>query len=118
MEGRETKRGVRVRFGGMTSGDREQKQKTPEAWLDLRSLGTSRYAVGRVIPWRVARQQSPPPFHPAPGQYGKSADETRAMLPVRKAGKSVAKEGLFFVQTMGSTSGYLLSRFDTLLSAD
>src|SRR5215472_8781701 len=34
--------GMRVRFQGMNSGDREEK-KTPEAWLDLRSpvpLGT------------------------------------------------------------------------------
>jgi hypothetical protein len=35
-----------------------------------------RYTVGRVIPWRVARLQSPPPFHPAWRPYhGEEAQE-------------------------------------------
>src|SRR5437867_2700060 len=36
------------------------------------------------------------------------AKQEQSSLPVRKAGKSVAKEGPFFVQRMGSTSGGLL----------
>jgi len=27
----------------------------------------ARYTVGRIIPWWVARPQSPPPFHPGGG---------------------------------------------------
>jgi hypothetical protein len=32
----------------------------------------------RVIPWRVARQQSPPPFHPARGRYRKGRAEGKS----------------------------------------
>src|ERR1700681_3622401 len=67
-----------------------------------------RRTFGRIIPWLDARQQSQPPFHPARRRYRKRAEEARASnskqeLPVRKAGKSVAKEWPFFVQRMGST---------------
>src|SRR6266403_5039343 len=44
---------------------RPRKEKTPEAWLDLRSPATSRYAVGLAIPRPVARLQSRTPIRQA-----------------------------------------------------
>src|ERR1700730_7274359 len=73
-----------------------------------------RRTVGRVIPWRGARQQSPPPFHPTCGMYLGEGPRARARrtlarcyvvgVPVRKTGLGVAKDRSFFVQGMGSTS--------------
>jgi hypothetical protein len=56
-----------VRFGGMAMVTDAQRRA-----LDGNSsrgpLGPrDRYTIDRVIPWRVARQQSPPPFDPAQG---------------------------------------------------
>jgi len=48
--------------------------------------GRSRRAVGRVIPQRVARQQSPPPFHPA--WSGHITEPARGQEESGSAGKS------------------------------
>jgi len=65
--------------------------------------------VGRVIPWWVARQQSPPLFHLAGSMYRNDALQTRASRPagagkatsecvaVTKAGQGVAKDRSIFV---------------------
>jgi hypothetical protein len=57
-------------FGGMALVT--ESEKAPEVRKPLTTSVDrghretfSRYTVGRVIPWWVARPQSPPPFHPA-----------------------------------------------------
>jgi hypothetical protein len=49
--------------------------------------------VGRVIPRWVARQQSPPPFHPAGGMYRGAGRRTRATGPARESDQCPGHEG-------------------------
>jgi hypothetical protein len=49
--------------------------------------------IDRAIPWWVARQQSPPPFHPAKGMYCKISWRTRAIGQVRQKRKCHGQEG-------------------------
>ena len=67
------------------------KKQVPSA-TSVASEGTEchRHTVGRVIPWRVARLQSPPPFHPA-GKcslaIGGSKEEGDQQRPEREGGR-------------------------------
>jgi hypothetical protein len=57
---------VRLRLGGMALASDGRRE--PPSVLAVGG-GRHRRAVDRVIPRRVARQQSPPPFHPAELKY-------------------------------------------------
>jgi hypothetical protein len=54
-----------MRFQGMNSGDRESMKKDSGGMVGPPEPGTSRYAVGLVIPHPVARLQSRTPLHQA-----------------------------------------------------
>lgn len=54
-----------MRFQGMNSGDREVQKKDSGGMVGPPESGTSRYAVGLVIPHPVARLQSRTPLHQA-----------------------------------------------------
>jgi hypothetical protein len=60
------------------------------SWAGAACRCTVGAPVGRVIPWRVARQQSPPPFHLAGGEYpwgGCRARSRMANEPVVSCGR-------------------------------
>ena len=60
----------------MTEG---RENRPPSTLVDGGALRMyPRYTVGRVIPWWVARPQSPPPFHPAGGEYRERDQRARA----------------------------------------
>ena len=89
-------------------------------WWENRPLATSvdrgrlekmhhRGTVNRVIPWWVARQQSPPLFHPAGGLDRNSNRETREVgekieeqkCPDKEGGMEYSEETLVFCPNKG-----------------
>jgi hypothetical protein len=66
-----------VRFQGMNSGDREGGRKSSGGMVGPPEPGTSRYAVGLVIPRPVARLQSRTPLHQAKPVYLADAGRQR-----------------------------------------
>jgi hypothetical protein len=93
---------VAVRFKRHGSGSRCAEAKTP-APTDA-GVSCHRHTFDQVIPRLDARQQSQPPFHLARRTIPDAHESDKSVLglPVWKTGKSVAKEALFLVQTMGS----------------
>src|SRR5207244_907552 len=102
-----------MRFRRHDSGDHRGRvqRKTPQAWLDPRSQvpgGTPSAELS--LGWMLASRANLR-FTRRVDDTKKRAMKTRApKAGGREARQSVAKEGLFFVQTMGSTSEELETR--------